>query len=220
MTLAPSTSSESTTSEEAQPIDSYKDVKQATVRLVARGNFWEVGAGEAVTDEWSGSGFIIDPSGLAMTNNHVVIGAQSLQAYVGGEVIPRNVKVIARDKCADVALIKISGKGFPFLAWDESEVDAGLDVYAAGFPLGDPEFTLTRGIVSKAKANGSTGISGSDRIEHDATINPGSSGGPLVNVDGRVVGVNAAQNKDARQSFAAPAAIVLEMLDARKTAKM
>ncbi|NJM40863.1 MAG: trypsin-like peptidase domain-containing protein, partial [Anaerolineae bacterium] len=141
---------------DAEPIGSYKDVKQATVRLVARGTFWTPGADEPITDEWSGSGFIIDPSGLAMTNNHVVVASDSLQAYVGGEVIPRNVKVIARNECADVALIKISGRNFPFLAWDENEVEAGLDVYAAGFPLGDPEFTLTRGIVSKARANGNT----------------------------------------------------------------
>jgi S1-C subfamily serine protease len=218
-TTAPQTAAPTS---DAEPIGSYKDVKQATVRLVARGTFWELGADEAVTDEWSGSGFIIDPSGLAMTNNHVVIGADSLQAYVGGEVIPRNVKVIARNECADLALIKISGRNFPFLAWleNEDEVEAGLDVYAAGFPLGDPEFTLTRGIVSKAKANGTTAISGIEyRIEHDATINPGSSGGPLVTVDGRVVGVNAAQNKEARQSFAAPASIVLEGLADMKEGK-
>ncbi len=219
-TAAPSQSNGTTTSADATPIDSYKNVKQATVRIVARGTFWELGADEAVTDEWSGSGFIIDPSGLAVTNNHVAVAADSLQAYVGGEVIPRNVKVIARNECADIALIKISGKNFPFLAWNEDEIDAGLDVYAAGFPLGDPEFTLTRGIVSKGRANGNTAISGIEyRIEHDATINPGSSGGPLVNVDGRVVGVNAAQNKEARQSFAAPASIVLEMLDALKDGK-
>jgi S1-C subfamily serine protease len=216
---APATATEASTSD-AEPIGSYKDVKQATVRLVARGTFWAPGADEAISEEWSGSGFIIDPSGLAMTNNHVVVATDSLQAYVGGEVIPRNVKVIARNECADVALIKISGRNFPFLAWNENEVEAGLDVYAAGFPLGDPEFTLTRGIVSKARANGYTAISGIEyRIEHDATINPGNSGGPLVTAEGRVVGVNAAQNKEARQSFATPASIVLEGLEGMKEGK-
>jgi serine protease Do len=75
-------------------------------------------------------------------------------------------------------------------------------VYAAGYPLGDPEFTLTRGIISKSNADGETTWASLDYvIEHDATINPGNSGGPLINADGEVVGVNFASN-NANQYFA------------------
>ncbi|MCB0165831.1 MAG: serine protease, partial [Anaerolineae bacterium] len=71
------------------------------------------------------------------------------------------------------------------------DIYPGLPVYAAGYPLGDPEFTLTSGIVSKQEAFGQTNwASVGGVIEHDATINPGSSGGPLVTEDGRVVAVN------------------------------
>jgi serine protease Do len=89
-----------------------------------------------------------------------------------------------------------------------------LDVYAAGFPLGDPEFTLTRGIVSKARANGDTDWASVDRvIEHDATINPGNSGGPLVTGDGQVVAVNYAGDSDAGQFFAIAPAQALPVIE-------
>ena len=76
--------------------------------------------------------------------------------------------------------------------WHDDAIEAGLDVYAAGYPLGDPEFTLTRGIVAKAEAGGDlTGTSSIDHtIEHDANIQPGNSGGPLVDAEGKVVAVN------------------------------
>ena len=76
-------------------------------------------------------------------------------------------------------------------------------MYAAGYPLGDPEFTLTRGIISKAQANGKTNwASVNNVLEHDATINPGNSGGPLVTADGKVVGINYAGNSSTKQYFA------------------
>ncbi|MCB0230550.1 MAG: trypsin-like peptidase domain-containing protein, partial [Anaerolineae bacterium] len=88
----------------------------------------------------------------------------------------------------------------------------GLDVYAAGYPLGDPEFTLTRGIVSKARADGETDWASIDSvIEHDATINPGNSGGPLVTADGKVVGINYA-GSDSNQYFAIARAEALPVI--------
>ncbi len=78
-----------------------------------------------------------------------------------------------------------------------------MDVYAAGFPLGDPEFTLTRGIISKARADGETSWASVDNVlEHDATINPGNSGGPLIDANGQVVGVNYAGASSTNQYFA------------------
>ncbi|WP_343390223.1 serine protease [Candidatus Amarobacter glycogenicus] len=134
-----------------------------------------------------GSGFIIDPSGIAVTNNHVVTGAALLKVWVGGESQPRNARILGVSGGADLAVIDIEGDGFPYLDWYTGSVDVGLDVYAAGFPLGDPEYTLTRGIVSKARTSGETSwASVDDVIEHDATINPGNSGGPLLTSDGKL----------------------------------
>jgi serine protease Do len=184
-------------------IASVDEVQSATVQIVAQGSFVDPELGEQTNAAGAGSGFIIDPSGIAVTNNHVVTGAASLQVFVGGESDPRNAQILGTSECSDLAVIDIEGDGFPFMAWHEGEVSTGLDVFAAGFPLGDPEFTLTRGIVSKADAAGETTWASVDAvIEHDATINPGNSGGPLVDEQGRVVGVNYASFAEARQSFA------------------
>lgn len=176
-------------------IDDYKDVKLATVQIVSQGTFVEPDESLAVSVEisgaGSGSGFIIDPSGIVVTNNHVVAGAATLDVYVGGSDEPVSAKVLGVSECSDLAVIDIEGDEFPFLEWYEGDIEAGLDVYAAGFPLGDPEFTLVSGIVSKAEADGETNwASVPSVIQHDAAIQPGNSGGPLVTTDGKVVAVN------------------------------
>jgi serine protease Do len=102
----------------------------------------------------SGSGFIISADGLAVTNNHVVTGAATLEVFIGGDTTKGyNADVVGVSECNDLAVIDIDAPGdLPRFDWYDGEVKAGLDVYAAGFPLGDPEFTLTKGIVAKAKA--------------------------------------------------------------------
>jgi len=171
-------------------VSSVEDVKTATIQILAEGSLLEPG-GALPNASWSGSGFIIDPSGIAVTNNHVVTGAARMKVLVGGEDEPRNARVLGVAECSDLAVIDIDGDGFPFMTWREGPVDVGLDVYAAGFPLGDPEYTLTRGIVSKARADGDRAWTSVDYVlEHDANIQPGNSGGPLVDDEGHVVGVN------------------------------
>jgi len=177
-------------------VTDVQDVQTATVQIVAQGSFAEpsesIDAYEEFEAVGSGSGFIIDPSGIAVTNNHVVTGAATLEVFVGGEEEALSAKVLGVSECSDLAVIDIEGDGFPFLTWFEGDVNPGLEVRAAGFPLGDPEYTLTSGIVSKAEAEGDTDWASVESvIEHDANIQPGNSGGPLVNAaDGTVVGVN------------------------------
>lgn len=185
------------------PVSDRADIEGAAVQIVARGSFVDPEVGQVLNAAGSGSGFIIDPSGMAVTNNHVVTGSALLEVYVGGEDEPRNAKVLGVSECSDLAVIDIDGEGYPFFEWRKGEIDAGLDVYAAGFPLGDPEFTLTRGIVSKAEASGESVWASVDSvIEHDANINPGNSGGPLLDDKNRVVGVNYASDPEANQHFA------------------
>lgn len=171
-------------------VNSIEEVKGAVVFIEAEGTLIEPGA-YLPNAQWAGTGFIIDPSGIAVTNNHVVTGAAHLQVSVAGESSPRNARVLAVSECSDLAVIDIDGEGFPFLEWRGGITDAGLEVYAAGFPLADPEYTLTKGIVSKARADGESPWASVDHVlEHDATIHPGNSGGPLVDTEARVVAVN------------------------------
>lgn len=172
------------------PVRSLEDVQSAVVRIQAFGVFRDLEQGLRA-GAGSGSGFIIDPEGHVVTNNHVVTGAALLKVYLDGEPEPVNARVVGVAECADLAVIKLPGRGYPYLTWYDKPIRVGLDVYAAGFPLGDPEYTLTRGIVAKARADGRRAwASVKNVIEHDANINPGNSGGPLVTADGQVVGVN------------------------------
>ncbi len=199
-------------------ISNLDDVRKAVVQIVARGSFVDPEFGEQTNAAGSGSGFIIDPSGLAVTNNHVVAGAATLDIYLDGESEPRNARVLGVSECSDLAMIDIDGDGFPFLAWYDGPIDVGMDVYTAGYPLGDPEFTLTRGIISKSDADGNTSWASVDRIlEHDATINPGNSGGPLLTPDGRVVGINYAGVFEQNQYFAVARDEALAYLDKLRT---
>lgn len=195
-------------------ISSLEGVRSAVIYIEAQGAFAVPGVGLQVNSGGSGSGFIIHESGLAVTNNHVVTGAALLRVWIGGEGEPRNAKVLGVSECSDLAVIDIDGDGFPYLEWYDGQVSAGLDIYAAGFPLGDPEYTLTRGIVAKERASGETSWASVDSvIQHDASTNPGSSGGPIVTGDGKVVAVHYAGNSDTIQQFAIGRNEALKVID-------
>ncbi len=200
-------------------VSTLEDVQSAVIQIEAEGTFVDPQVGLVVNGAGRGSGFIIDPSGIAVTNNHVVTGSALLKVWVGGQSKTYNAKVLGASECSDLAVIKISGSDFPYLDWYNGSPKVGLDVYAAGFPLGEPEFTLTRGVVSKASANGKTSWASVENVlMHDATINPGNSGGPLVNADGQVVGINYASNS-ANQYFAIARAEAQSVLDDLRSGK-
>ena len=198
-------------------VSSLDDIKNATVQIEAQGTFVDPEVGMVVNGAGRGSGFIIDPSGIAVTNNHVVTGSALLKVWVGGNKEKvYNAKVLGASECSDLAVIKIEGADFPYLQWHDGQPKVGLEVYAAGYPLGDPEYTLTKGIVSKSNADGKTSwASVGSVLEHDARINPGNSGGPLVDKEGKVVGVNYASNSS-NQYFAIARAEADEVLNQLK----
>jgi serine protease Do len=200
-------------------VTNLTDLKKATIQIEAVGTFIDPQFGYMANTAGRGSGFIIDPSGIAITNNHVVTGAALLKVWVGGDVNKvYNAKVLGVSECSDLAVIDIEGDGFSYLPWYDGAANVGLEVYAAGYPLGDPEFTMTKGIVSKAKANGDTSWASVDSvIEHTSTINPGNSGGPLVDATSKVVGINYAGSSSTNQYFAIDRGTALPVINQLRT---
>jgi serine protease Do len=139
-----------------------------------------------------GSGVIIDPSGVALTNAHVVDGATQVEVVtLDGSTY--KAKVVGLDKKTDLAVLKLDGttKTFPYLPLgDSNETKVGDWVIAVGSPFG-LQATVTSGIIS-AKARHLGAGPYDDFLQTDAAINPGNSGGPLVNVRGEVIGINTA----------------------------
>jgi serine protease Do len=196
-----------------EQVESLEDAQKAVVQIEAVGTFMDPEEGLVANAAGSGSGFIIDETGIAVTNNHVVTGGGLFRVYVDGHDEPLNARVLGVSECADLAVIDIEGNGFPYLQWHEGRVNVGLDVYAAGFPLGDPEYTMTRGIISKSRAKGDSSWASLDYVlEHDATLNPGNSGGPLLDEDGSVVGVNYRRN-EAGQFFAIAGDVAIPIVE-------
>jgi serine protease Do len=195
-------------------ISSIDNAKDGVIRIVATGSFQDPEVGLQLNAAGSGSGFIIDPSGIAVTNNHVVTGAATLEVYVGGSATPVNARVLGVSECADLAVIDLEGEGYPYFEWYPDDVAVNLDVRSAGFPLGTSEFTLTRGIVSQARADGETPWASVDSVlEHDARINPGNSGGPLLDDNARVVGVNYAGDASTARYFSIAAPLARRVVE-------
>ncbi len=138
-----------------------------------------------------GSGFIIDAAGHILTNNHVVENADEIQVILadGRELA---AEVIGTDPPTDIALIKVDAKDLPTVELgDSDQADVGDWVLAIGAPLGLQK-TVTAGIVS-ATGRADVGlVDYEDFIQTDAAVNPGNSGGPLVDMNGRVIGINSA----------------------------
>jgi serine protease Do len=178
-----------------------------------------------------GSGFIISPDGYIMTNNHVIEGARTVEVHmgadengVGGRTI--EAKIIGRDPATDIALLKIdAGSNLPSVPLGDSDrIRKGDWAIAVGNPY-QFENTLTVGVISaKGRA---LGLSDQTRsfenfIQTDAAINFGNSGGPLMNVNGEVIGINTAIRGGGAQGlgFATPINTAKRLLAQLKQGKV
>ena len=168
----------------------------------------------------SGSGVIIRPDGYIVTNNHVVQGATKIEVTLNNNKT-YEATVVGTDPATDVALIKIDAAGLPTLAFaDSDKLRLGEWVLAIGSPLGEElRSTITAGIVS-AKGRSMPHYNGEFKIESfiqtDAAVNPGNSGGALVNKAGELVGINTAivstTGSYTGYSFAVPSNIVSKVV--------
>jgi 2-alkenal reductase len=165
-----------------------------------------------------GSGFVIDPDGYIVTNNHVIAeGGPIVVGFADGSAY--DAELIGADSQADLALLKINATGLPALPLGDSEaLEVGQLVVAIGSPFG-LDNTMTTGIVSglsRSLPADSTTLGSfytiPSVIQTDAAINPGNSGGPLINLAGEVVGINTAIESPVRANsgvgFAVPSNVV------------
>jgi serine protease Do len=138
-----------------------------------------------------GSGFVVDPKGVILTNDHVVHGAKQVEVHFqdGRKFVSRNIRT---DPKTDLAIVCLESKEpLPYLELGDSDaMEIGDRVLAIGAPLGMAG-TVTAGIIS-AKGRDIHMNMYEDFLQTDAAINPGNSGGPLVNLEGKVVGINSA----------------------------
>ncbi len=159
----------------------------------------------------SGSGFIIRKDGYIVTNAHVVTEAERIQVKLSdGRRL--DGKVIGQDDRVDLALVKIEATGLPVaMLGDSNRLRVGEFVLAVGNPFG-LEQTVSFGIVSRKGAPLQVAAPGFDFIQTDAAVNPGNSGGPLVNMAGEVVGVNSMAARNGTIGFAIPINLVKGLL--------
>ena len=149
------------------------------------------GEGKGIQPHGMGSGVIVSPEGLILTNAHVVKDADEIKVTVSDKR-SYDAKVVGIDVESDIAVVKIDATGLPIATLgDSGKLQVGEIVFAIGNPFGLNR-TVTSGIVSATGRTNVGIIDYEDFIQTDAAINPGNSGGPLVNIDGEVIGINTA----------------------------
>jgi serine protease Do len=159
-----------------------------------------------------GSGFIISADGYVLTNKHVVDDADAEYTVLTNDGKKYPATVLGRHPSLDIAVLKISGSGFPTAKLgDSSGIQLGQTAIAIGNALGEFRNTVSVGIVSglarsvAAQSSGGTVETIENVIQTDAAINPGNSGGPLLNSNGEVIGINTAMVSGAQSiGFAIP----------------
>ena len=147
-----------------------------------------------------GSGFIVNPNGIILTNKHVVVDPHAEYTVMMHDDRKFKAQVLARDPVDDVAILKIEGKNLPTVKLGESTgLELGEEVLAIGNALGLFKNTVSLGIISglsrSIRATTAPMVAPQELrglIQTDAAINPGNSGGPLVNLNGEAIGINAA----------------------------
>lgn len=179
---------------EARRIALYKRVAPAVVNVTTRvlrsDFFWGV-----VPEEGSGSGFVWDAAGHIVTNNHVIQGASEIAVSFGGAVTSV-ARVVGSDPINDLAVLKVDalpGGVTPLEIGSSADLQVGQTAIAIGNPFGQFERTMTDGIISalnRTLETDNTVLRGV--IQTDAAINRGNSGGPLLDLRGRLIGVNTA----------------------------
>lgn len=180
-------------------IDSSNKVSPAVVSIVAKSQVQTI-FGNTAQAESAGTGFIITADGLILTNKHVVSDANAAYTIFTADGKNYDGKIQSIDPLNDLAVVKITATGLPVVELgDSDQLSVGQWVVAIGNALGQYQNTVTAGVISAKQrdiqasdSNGSSSENLSGMLQTDAAINAGNSGGPLINLQGQVIGINTA----------------------------
>ncbi|MBS3079073.1 trypsin-like peptidase domain-containing protein [Candidatus Pacearchaeota archaeon] len=161
------------------------------------------------TDVSQGTGFIISNDGYVITNAHVLYDGSYANAITSDQET-KKMKLIGYNDTMDLALLKIDGSYDYFEFEDSDNIRVGEKVIAIGNPLG-LSFSVSEGIVSAIDRVGNNGING--YIQTDASLNPGNSGGPLINTNGKVIGINNFKANAENIGFALESNYIIETIN-------
>jgi putative serine protease PepD len=173
--------------------------------------------GESQSGTATGSGFVVSNKGYIVTNAHVVDGASSVKVKIG-EGATRAADIVGKDDSTDIALLKVDPGGEdlkPLQLGDSDAVNVGDATDAIGNPYGLSR-TLTTGVISalQRQIQAPNGYSIDDVLQTDAALNPGNSGGPLLDTSGRVIGVNSQVESGSNSiGFAVPSNTVRTVIE-------
>ncbi|PKN03022.1 hypothetical protein CVU76_03285 [Candidatus Dojkabacteria bacterium HGW-Dojkabacteria-1] len=215
------------TPEENVIINVVKESSDSVVSIAVSQVSLQRGGGVVDSVSKIGTGFIVDPNGIIITNQHVVSETTASYIVITEDGKQHTVAEIMRDDSNDIAVLKIDAKDLKALELGDSDnLLVGQTVIAIGTPLGEYAGSVTTGVISglSRSVRTSSGWFGSttkvyeDVIQTDAAVNPGNSGGPLISTEGKVIGVNFATSSGADNiSFALPINIVKQRLNEYRT---
>ncbi|OGF30663.1 hypothetical protein A2533_00880 [Candidatus Falkowbacteria bacterium RIFOXYD2_FULL_35_9] len=212
--------------EESSSISAVEEVSPAVVSIVVSKELQNIQLdpffGLPVQDQTAqpqvekiggGTGFIITPDGLIVTNRHVVEDSTAEYTVILNDDRQFDATVLDLDTVNDLAILKIEGENLPVAELGNSdELKIGQTVIAIGYTLGEYRNTVSKGIVSGINRQVFSSLGSA--IQIDAPINPGNSGGPLINLSGQVVGINTAVNRQGEGiGFAIPINLAKTVVD-------
>jgi serine protease Do len=215
------------TEDENVVINVVKESSQSVVSIAVTQVSLQRGQGVVEDVSNIGTGFIVDPNGVIITNQHVVSNASATYVVITEDGKQHDVTEILRDDSNDIAILKIDAKDLKALELGDSDaLQVGQTVIAIGTPLGEYAGSVTTGVISGLSRSvttssgwfGSTSKVYENVIQTDAAVNPGNSGGPLISTEGKVIGVNFATSSGADNiSFALPINVVKQRLGEYRT---
>jgi len=215
------------TVEESAVIEAVEKASPAVVSIIAKTVQFDPFLGAVTDQEGIGTGFIVDSSGIVLTNSHVVCDQTIKYTVVTQDGKSLEVTEVDTDPANDIGILKVKGENLPTVTLGDSDANSlklGQKVIAIGNALGRFQNSVTVGVISGVgrgvtTSGGCAGSGGTlnNVIQTDAALNPGNSGGPLLDLNGRVIGINFAVSTNAQNlGFVIPINRIKPILESYK----